>query len=94
MHGLFFENFLKLWKISLVTYKPGTAQVGAISKVQKEQKDFNVSGILFYKTHVRKKIKFFFEFVFEFFCSSVSRIVPTSVKGGIWEFLNIHSLKI
>ena len=28
-----------------------------------------------------------------FFWFSVSRIVPTNVKGGIWEFLNIHSLE-
>ena len=32
-------------------------------------------------------------FFFDFFWSSVSRIVPTNVKGGIWEFLNIHSLE-
>ena len=33
------------------------------------------------------------KFFFDFFWSSVSRIVPTNVKGGIWEFLNIHSLE-
>ena len=31
-------------------------QVGAISKAQKQQKDFKVSTILFYSTRVRKKI--------------------------------------
>ena len=42
---------------------------------------------------MEKKIKFFSEIFLNFFWSSVSRIVPTNVKGGIWEFLNIHSLE-
>ena len=32
--------------------KPGTAQIGAISKAQKQQKDFKVSNILFYSTRM------------------------------------------
>ena len=40
--------------------KPGPAQVGSISKAQKQQKDFQVSSILFYSTQkskiLRKKI--------------------------------------
>ena len=42
---------------------------------------------------VRKKLKKnpFFEIFFEFFWSPVSRIVRKNVKGGLWEFLNIHS---
>ena len=39
MHGRFFDNFIKSWKISLVTYnKTGTSQVGAISKAQIKSK--------------------------------------------------------
>ena len=75
--------------------KPGTAQVGAISKAQKYQKDFKVSSILFYSTRVRenwKKIRIFLKFVFGlFFWPPVSRIVSENVKGRLWEFLNIHS---
>ena len=33
----------------------------------------------------------FFKKKFEFFWSPVSRIVPKNVKGGLWDFLNIHS---
>ena len=40
-------------ELTLKNNKPGTAQVGAISKAQKQQKDFKVSGILFNNT--RKK---------------------------------------
>ena len=71
--------------------KPGTAQVGAISKAQKQQKDFKVSSILFYSTRVRKKLKKKSEFflIFKrFFWSPVCRIVPKNVKE---KFLNIHS---
>ena len=58
--------------------KPGTAQVGPISKAQKwAQKDFNVSSILFYSTRVKKKLKkirfflkIFIEFFFEIFLVS------------------------
>ena len=55
--------------------RPGTAQVGAISRAQKLKKDFKVSSILFYSTRIRKKLKIFF-------WSPVSRIVPKNVKGG------------
>ena len=36
--------------------KPGTAQVGAISKGQKQQKDFKVSKYLFYGTGKTQKL--------------------------------------
>ena len=52
--------------------KPETAQVGAISKAQKQQKDSKVSSILFYIIRMRK---FFLK-------SPVSRIVPKNVNGG------------
>ena len=51
--------------------KPGTAQVGAISEAQKEQKDFKVSSILFYSTRMRKKIFYRF-FLSNFFWSGKS----------------------
>ena len=35
--------------------KPGTAHVGAISKAQKQEKEFKVSSILIYCTRMRKK---------------------------------------
>ena len=74
--------------------KPGTAQIDAISKAQKLQKDFKVSSILFYSTRIRKKLKKkirnFPKFLSKFFWSPVSRIVPKNVKGALWEFLNIH----
>ena len=37
--------------------KPGTSEVGALSKAQKLQRDFKVSSILFYSNRVRKKLK-------------------------------------
>ena len=37
--------------------KPGPAQVGAISKAQKQQKDFQVSSILFYSTRKLKILR-------------------------------------
>ena len=74
--------------------KPRTAQVGAISKAQKQQEDFKVSSILFYSTGMRnieKKFpKFFFVFFFDFLKSPICRIVPKNVRGVLLDFLNIH----
>ena len=71
--------------------KPGTVQVGAISKAQKDENHF------FYNwrqqklsTKLRKNIPNFFGFFLKF---PVSRIVPKNVKGWmLWDFLNIHSV--
>ena len=70
--------------------KPGTAQVGAISKAQKDSKTtFSTTGDnkSSQKTKNWKKIPdFFLKF-------PVSRIVPKNVKeGNLWDFLNIHSV--
>ena len=70
-----------LRKPNFKTNKPGTAQVGGISKAEKQQKDFRVSSILFYSTRMRKKLKKQFRIFFEYFWSPVSRIVPKNVKG-------------
>ena len=69
--------------------KPGTAQVGAIAKAQKKQNDFKVSCTLFYSSRMRKKFPIFFLIFLKFL---VSRIVPKNLKGGLWNFSNIHSV--
>ena len=54
---LLVENFFLFYsgsKLRLKVNNPGPAQVGAISKAQKEQKDFEVSSILFYSTRKPK----------------------------------------
>ena len=66
----FFLPYLALLNSSSekkIRNKPGTAQVGAISKAQKWHKDFKVLSILFYSTRMRKKLKkilIFFQFFF------------------------------
>ena len=60
--------------------KPRTAQVGATSKVQKEQKDFKVSSILFYSTHMRT-IFFKSNFFFSFFWSGMSHSAENCKRG-------------
>ena len=54
------------WKQTGRQNKPGTAQIGAISKAQKEQKEFKVSSILFYSTRMRKKLKKYSKFFLNF----------------------------
>ena len=58
--------------------KPGTAQVGAISKAQKDSKTkttFSTTGDNKNSQKTKKKFEFFFKF-------PVSRIVPKNVKKG------------
>ena len=73
--------------------KPGTAQVGAISKAQKDSKTtFSTTGDnkSSQKLKIEKKFSNFFRFFLNF---PISRIVPKNVKGGtLWDFLNIHSV--
>ena len=75
---------------------PGMAQVGAISKAQKDSKTettFSTTGDnkSSQKTKIEKKITdFFLELFLKF---PVSLIVPKNVKGGtLWDFLNVHSV--
>ena len=44
-------------QIKVKNNKPGPAQVGAISKAQKKQKEFQVSSILFYSTRKSKILR-------------------------------------
>ena len=66
--------------------RPGTARVGAISKAQKQQKDFKVSSIRFYSTRMRKKLKknpkFYFEIFFKIFLVSGKSHKAEKCKRG------------
>ena len=66
--------------------KPGTAQVGAISKAQKDENHF------FYHWRQQKLSKklFFFRNFFE--VSGKSHSAEKCKRGTLWDFLNIHSV--
>ena len=69
--------------------KPGPAQIGATSKAQKLQKDFQVSSILFYST---RKLKILRKKIFEknYILKKMDRVArrgplaraPGALKGG------------
>ena len=74
---------LKIASISENINKPGTAQVGAISKAQKDSKTtFSTTGDNKSSQKTKnweKKFRIFFEFFFEV---SGKSHVPKNVKGG------------
>ena len=75
--------------------KPGTAQVGAISKAQKDSKTkitFSTTGDnkKLKKLKIEKKNSDFFRIFFE--VSGKSHSAEKCKRGTLWDFLNIHSV--
>ena len=69
--------------------KPGTAQVGAISKAQKDENHFfyNETTKALKKLKIEKKnFRIFFE------VSGKSHSAEKCKRGTLWDFLNIHSV--
>ena len=80
--------------LHVMTNKPGTAQVGAISKAQKDENHFFYNWRqqkLSKNLKLRKKIPIFFRNFFE--VSGKSHSAEKCKRGGTpWDFLNIHSV--
>ena len=99
---MYFRNFSETTCFICTLYcrtfsinKPGTVQVGAISKAQKDSKTkttFSTTGDNknSQKLKIEKKNPIFFEFFFE--VSGKSHSAEKCERGTLWDFLNIHSV--